>query len=129
MNEQIHLVRGANAEDMALVEQMLICGSNHFSMTDTTVTSRVMGTIRCYSERYGGGFAIGARVHQDLIIVDLVPGRKPSPRFPEVRDYFITEFPKSFGERYHLATEAEFIKWQSTLPPSEAALEFHRQHA
>jgi hypothetical protein len=127
MNEQIQILGGRNPHDRALVEEFLVSAAIRFSMVETPVTARVPKTIRCYSERYGGGFAAGARVHGELVVVDLVPGQLPSARFAEVKAHFITELNRLFGDRSHVAAELELVKWQSTLPISEASREFHRK--
>ena len=97
-------------------------------MADTTVTSRVPNTIRCYSERVGYGFAIGARIFDELIIVDFFSGKESSVHFAPMVKRITFELQRIFCERIYIPQKSEFIKPQHTLPLSDAAREFHRQH-
>jgi hypothetical protein len=128
MTTQFHIKAMVSVEDKALVKQILISAAEQFSLLDTTVTSRVKDTILCYSESYGSGFAIGARVVGGLIIVDLSAGKPASPRYPAFAEHTISGLRQVFGERVHIPEPSEFIKIESTLPASEALREFHRQH-
>ena len=95
---------------------------------DNTVTSRVPDTIRCYCERIGFGFAIGARVVREIIIVDFYAGKEPSPRFPAVEERITSELRRIFGERISIPEASEYIAAQHTLPVSEASREFHQKY-
>lgn len=124
MEIQFHIKESGGAQDRKLVEQLLASAATRFGMLDTSVTSRVPDTIGCYSESLKGGFAAGARVVGDVIIVDISAGRTPSPRYPEVEAYFITALTSAFGNRVCEAAESEHIPPQHSLPVSEAAREF-----
>jgi hypothetical protein len=126
MTTQVHIKVTASTEDKALVEQILVSAAEEFSLLDTTVTSRVPNTIHCYSESYGAGFAIGARVVGGLIIMDLSAGKPVSPRYPAFAEHIISGLRRVFGERVHIPEPSEFIKIESNLPVSEALREFHR---
>jgi len=128
MRTQLHIQDASGVEDRARVEQILVAAASEFGIADTTVTSRVPDTIRCYSERVGSGFAIGARVVREIIIVDFYGGKEPSPRFPAVEERITSELLRIFGERIIIPKASEYIATQSTLPESEAAREFHRKH-
>jgi len=127
MKNQLHIKAAANVDDRARVEQILVSAAEKFAMLDTTVTSRVPNTIRCYSESGRRGFAIGARVVDKIVIVDLFD-RENSPRFPDVEEYIISELRRVFGERISVPKESEMVEPQQTLPVSEASREFTRQH-
>ncbi len=93
-------IQGAiNAMDQARVEQILISTAARFAMLETTVTSGVRGTIRCYSESPQGGFAAGARICAGDIVVDFFAGRKPTPRFPAFVEHICAELRRVFVER------------------------------
>ena len=128
MRTQLHIQDASGVEDRARVEQILVSAASEFGIVDTTVASRVPDTIRCYSERIGFGFAIGARVDQSIIIVDFYPGKEPSPCFPAVEERITSELRRVFGERIILPKASECIAAQSVLPVSDAAREFHRKH-
>ena len=128
MNSQLHIKAAANAKDRKRVEQILVATAEKFSMSDTSVTSRVPDTVRCYSERVGYGFSNGARIVGDIIIVDFGPGRQSSPNYPAMEDYLISELRRVFGERIHIPAQSEYVATQSTLPVSEASMDFHRKH-
>lgn len=128
MRTQLHIPDASGVEDRAHVEQILVAAAKEFGIVDTTVTSRVPDTIRCYSERIGHGFAIGARVVGDLIIVDFYTGKQPSPRFPAVEERLTSELRLIFGERIIIPKTSDYIAAQSSLPESDAAREFHRNH-
>lgn len=127
MKVQFQIKSFGGADDRARVEQILISAADRFGMLDTSVTSRVPDTIRCYSETLKGGFATGARVVGDLVIVDLSAGRTPSPRYPEVEAYFTAELQRAFGDRGCAVTESQHIPPHHSLPVSDAAREFWRK--
>lgn len=127
MNIQLHISKSASPEDTASVARIFAATAEQFGMVNTTVTSRVQDTICCHSESFKGGFSIGARIVGEIVIADLGPGRPPSPRFPTVAAHITQELFRVFGERLTTAKESEFIKWQNTLPVSEAAHEFYRK--
>jgi hypothetical protein len=128
MKTQLHIHEASSAEDRASVEQVLVGAALEFGIADTTVTSRVPDTIRCYSERVGFGFATGARVFRDIIIVDFYTSKEPSPRFSAVEERITSELRRIFGERIIIPKVSEYIAAQSTLPESDAAREFYRNH-
>jgi hypothetical protein len=116
MKNQIHIKAAANAEDRGRVEQILVATAEKFSMVDNSVTSRVPDTIRCYCERVGYGFSNGARVVGEIIIVDFGPGRQPTPNYPAMEDFLVSELRRVFGERIYIAPQSEYIPTQKTLP-------------
>jgi hypothetical protein len=124
---EFHIKSSSLAEDRAMVEQVLFAAAERFGMLDNSVTSRVPDTIRCYSESAKGGFATGGRVVGDIIIVDVVAGRVPSPRYPDIEAYFSDELRRFFGDRVRAATEPERIPPNNSLPISEASHEFVRK--
>jgi hypothetical protein len=128
MRTQIHILDASGLEDRARVEQILVSAAAKFGIADTTVTSRVPDTIRCYSERVGFGFAVGGRVVDKLVIVDFNAGKAPSSDFPVIKQYITLELCRTFGDRIHVPKESEYIAVQSTLPESDAAREFRRKH-
>jgi hypothetical protein len=93
-------IQGAvNKNDQARVEQILISTAEHFAMLETTFTSGVRGTIRCYCESPKGGFAVGARILAGDIFVDFFAGRELSPRFPAFVERLCAELRRVFVER------------------------------
>jgi len=68
-------------------------------MLESTSTSTVRGTIRCYSESPKGGFAAGARIFAGNIFVDFFAGRELSPRFPTFVEHICAELRRVFVER------------------------------
>lgn len=128
MKSQVHIRNFSGALDWEQVERVLILAASHFGMADTTVTSRVPQTIRCFSQRVGYGFAIGARVVGDLIIIDFFPGKEPSEHFEPVKERITSELERIFKGRFYVPQPTEFIEPQHTLPASEAAREFGRQN-
>ena len=97
-------IQGAvNGRDQARVEQILISTAERFAMLETTVTSGVRGTIRCYSESPKGGFAAGARICAGDIVVDFFAGREPSLRFPAFVEHVCAELRRVFVERILVA--------------------------
>ena len=128
MNSQLHIKGAANKGDKSRVERILVSAAEQFAMLDTTVTSRVSDTIRCYSESEKGGFAVGARVVGQFVIIDFTPGKVVSLRFASVEEHISSELRRVFGERVLAPKGLEFITPQHTLPISNAAREFARQH-
>jgi hypothetical protein len=88
-----------NENDKARVEQILISTAEQFAMLETTFTSGVRGTIRCYSESPKGGFAAGARIFAEDIFVDFFAGRELSLRFPGFVEHICAELRRVFVER------------------------------
>jgi hypothetical protein len=127
MNSQLHIKGAANKGDKARVERIFVSAAEQFVMLDTTVTSRVPDTIRCYSESEKGGFAVGARVVAQFVIIDFSPGRAASLRFLAIEEHISSELRRIFGERVVVPKEFEFIEPQHTLPFSDATREFARQ--
>jgi hypothetical protein len=125
---QIHILDAFGLEDRARVEQILVSAAAKFGIADTTVTSRVPDTIRCYSERVGFGFAVGGRVVGKLVILDFYAGKAPSSDFPVIKQDIISALCCAFGDRIHIPKESEYIAVQSTLPESDAAREFRRKY-
>ena len=128
MRTQIHIRNSSSLEDRARVEQILVFAARKFGFADTSVTSRVPDTIRCYSERVGFGCAIGARVVGELVIVDFYDGKEPSPNFPAVEKHITDELHRNFGHRIYIPKVSEYIPTQHSLTESEAAREFNRRH-
>jgi len=125
---QLHIQDASSAEDRAQVEQLLVAIASESGIADTTVVSSVPDTIRCYSERIGYGFAIGARVSRDLIIVDFNEGKAPTPCFFTLKARLTNELSRMFGKRLIFPTESQHIAIPSGLPLSDAAREFIRNH-
>lgn len=93
-------IRGpANENDQARVEQILTATAEHFAMIETTSTSGVRGTMRCYSESPQGGFAAGARILAGDIFMDFFAGRELSPRFPKFVEHLCAELRRAFVDR------------------------------
>jgi|SRR5580692_3416406 hypothetical protein len=128
MRSQVHIRNFTGALDWGQIEQVLVSAAAHFGMADTTITSRVPQTIRCFSQRVGYGFAIGARVFGNLVIVDFNPGKKPSEHFSPIVERITSELQRIFTERYYVPQQGEFIEPQHTLPVSDEAREFARRH-
>jgi hypothetical protein len=128
MRTQIHILDASSIEDRTRVEQVLVSAAEKFSIADTTVTSRVSNTIRCYSERLGYGFAIGGRVVGKHVIVDFYSGKETSSNFPVIEQHITLELRRIFGDRIHAPKESDYIPAVSTLPESAASREFHRKH-
>ena len=96
---RLRIQGAANDNDPMRVEQILISTAKRFAMLETTVTSGVRGTIRCYSESPKGGFAAGARVVNRDVIVDFFGGRELSPRFPAFVEHVCAELRRVFVAR------------------------------
>ena len=120
-------VQMASGEDKNRVEKLLIATANKFNLVDTTVTSRVEHTIKCYSEKLGAGFGLGARMAGDLIIVDLNPVGRHTKNFSAVLEFIKSELERMFGSRLRIATTDNYIKAEATLPVSPESREFHRK--
>ena len=129
MKTQIHIKEAANAPDKAIIEQILVSAAERFTALDNTVTSRVPDTIICYTESFGAGFALGARGVGEIIVIEVFPGREPSPNFPAVESQISSELRRCFGKRVFFPKEGQFIQLESTLPESESSRDFHRKHS
>jgi hypothetical protein len=114
-------------EDKSRVEQVLDTASSQFELVDTTVTSRVPLTIRCYSEKSGAGFGLGARIAGDLIVVDFNALEGHTNSFLVVMRSITSELQQMFGNRMQAATKDNYIKANHTLPESPEAREFNRR--
>ena len=122
---QLH-VQIASGEDRNRIEKLLIATANKFALVDTTVTSRVEQTIKCYSEKLGAGFGLGARMAGDLIIVDFNAIGGHTKNFSAVLEFIKSELERMFGSRLRMATADNYIKAENTLPVSPESREFHR---
>jgi hypothetical protein len=103
----LHIPQAGNENDTARVEQILVATAGRFALLETTDTSGVRGTIRCYSESAKGGFATGARVVAGDIVVDFFSGREVSPRFPVVVEHVCSELHRVFGERLRVLKKSQ----------------------
>ena len=117
----------ASPEDKSRVEQVLDTASSQFGLENTTVTSRAPQTIKCYSEKLGAGFGLGARIVDDLIVVDFNALEGHTNSFLTVMQFIVSELQRLFGDRLQAATKNNYIKAGSTLPESPEAREFHRK--
>lgn len=128
LTAEFHIKSFAVAKDRARVEQILIAGAERFDMLDASVTSRVPDTIRWYTNTIKGEFGAGASVVGDIIIVDLVDGREPSPLYPELEAYFVAELQRAFVDRVSKAEGSQRIPFHNSLPASEAARDFMKKN-
>ncbi|HEY4285309.1 MAG TPA: hypothetical protein VGM62_19780 [Chthoniobacterales bacterium] len=128
MRIQFHICDAAQAQaaDKTKVAQILKLAADKFAMLDTTVTSRVVDTISCYSGDRNDQFASGARIVGDRIIVDLSDSKKGSNTFPVFNAHIASELDREFGDRVKLANDVSYIEARGTLPVSEAAKEYAR---
>ena len=123
--EKIQFQIKAQPGDEARVEEVFEAAATNFSLVDTKVTSRVAHTISNYSEKLGDGFGLGARVHEELILVDFnVIGGK-TEKFNAVFDFIVSKLRERFSDSMCLADENSRIPAINTLPESAAAREFH----
>ena len=102
----LHIQEAANGEDQARVARILIATAERFTLLDTYLTSGMPYTIRCYSESARGGFAVGARVVAENVMVDFFAGREASPRFPAVVEHVCSEMRRVFGGRVQVLKQA-----------------------
>jgi hypothetical protein len=123
---QFH-IETASPEDKTRVEQVLVTAASKFWLVDTTVTSRVPLTIKCYSEKLGNGFGLGARIVDNLIVLDFNAVGGNTNSFSTTMKFIISELNLLFGHRLQPATKENYIKAESTLPESQEAREFHRK--
>ena len=105
---RIRIQGAANEEDQARLAQILVSTAEHFTLLDTYLTSGIPYTIRCYSESARGGFAVGARVVAEDVVVDFFAGREPSARFPTVVDQICSQLHRVFGGRIQVLNTHDF---------------------
>ncbi len=96
----------ANGADQARVAEILISTAERFTLLDTYLTSGIPYTIRCYSESARGGFAVGARLVAEDVLVDFFSGREASPRFPAVVEHICSRLRRVFGGRMRVLKPA-----------------------
>lgn len=96
----------ANQADQARVAEMLLATAGRFTLLDTYLTSGMPYTIRCYSESARGGFAVGARVVAEDVVVDFFAGRETSPRFHAVVEHVCSQLRRAFGGRVEVLKPA-----------------------
>ena len=84
------------AADKAAVDKMLLTAAGKFNLFDNTDTSRVLETIRSIVEEKGFGFGLGARVQNDLIVVDFFPRPNPTQKFQEVYSLIFSDLVNAF---------------------------------
>ena len=82
--------------DRVVVDKIMSAALDKFGLYDNTHTSRVRQTIRSVVEGNGFGFGFGARVVENLIIVDLGRLRSDSPKFDEAHDFILRELNGAF---------------------------------
>jgi hypothetical protein len=94
---QLQIKWESKVDERRSVENIFILATEKFHLFDNTPTSRVPNTIKSIVERDGFGFAFGARVVSDLIIVDMFPRKSPSEQlFAEICNFLQTELFKIF---------------------------------
>ena len=93
--------------DRRIVENALLTAAEKFRLLDNTVTSRVPNTIRSFVEKDGSRIGIGARIINDLIIVDFNSLGDPPQSFIDIYASIFAEMLPSFSGSIREATDEE----------------------
>jgi hypothetical protein len=105
--KQIQIKSGDVLNDQRIVENALLTAVEKFSLLDNTVTSRVPNTIRSFVEKDGSRIGIGARIINDLIIVDFNSLGDQSQSFIDIYASILAEILPSFSGSIREATDEE----------------------
>ena len=110
--KQIQIKSSDVLNDQRIVENALLTAAEKFRLLDNTVTSRVPNTIRSFVEKDSGGIGIGARIVNDLIIVDFNSLGDPPQSFHDLYASIFTEMLPSFSGSIKETTdeESDYIK-------------------
>lgn len=108
-NTQIQVKLHDAVHDQAAVERILREASEKFRLFDNTATSKVPNTIRSIVEREHHGFGLGARIVNDLIVVDFFPHKNPAAVFNDVRKFVMDSLFLTFPNNVQEMKEGTFI--------------------
>jgi hypothetical protein len=97
------------------VEQLLLVAEKKFGLFDNTPTSRIPNTVRSLVEREGGGFGLGARIVDDLILVDFNPRGDTSQKFHDLYHDMVVELARTFPDKIKEVRENE-VSYRSLDP-------------
>lgn len=97
MKKYQHQIKFENlAADRAAVEKILLAAASKFNLFDNTYESTIPETIRSIVEGKGVGFGLGARVRNDLILVDFFPRPNLLPKFQEIYNFILDDLVNTF---------------------------------
>lgn len=108
-NIQVHIKSIDIDNDRLIVEAILIEAAKKFNLFDNTGTSKVKHTIKSLVEREHYGFGLGARIANNLIIVDFFPRDTTSPIFKLICEFVFDKLVLSFQKNAVQAKVDEFI--------------------
>lgn len=106
---QIHIETSDIVKDQLIVREILVDAQKKFSLFDNSETSRVPKTIISIVEREGYGFGLGARIVNNLIIVDFSRHKSQSRVFGDVYEFITSKLFSTFSQNAKRAEENDFI--------------------
>jgi hypothetical protein len=108
-NKQIHITINEISKNRTVVDRILCEAAKKYQLFDNTATSKVPNTIRSLVEREHYGFGLGARIVNELIVVDFFPHKRPSSVFNDVCKFVVDNIFLAFPNNSEEAKESAFI--------------------
>ena len=97
MKKYQHQIKFENlVTDRAAVEKILLGAASKFNLFDNTYDSTIPETIRSIVEGKGFGFGLGARVRNDLILIDFFPRPNQLSKFQEIYNFILGDLVNAF---------------------------------
>src|SRR5687768_9944695 len=123
-------IRKISDTDETTVKDMVDNIAHRYSMEENTVTSLAERTIVHYTERIGFGYALGARGHDSIILVEASAGRTQSSGYEELVSDLSRELRGRFADSCAESAEADWIPITNakvTPEHAERIRVFHKQ--
>ncbi len=94
--KQIHIANAVGVSDVRRITNVLINTKQLFNLFDNTETSKVDKTLYSMTEGEKQGFGFGARIVNNLIIIDCNARGTVSPKFVEIYQHMFNELSLAF---------------------------------
>lgn len=107
---QLHIFIAEPDDAAREIAEILSLVAERFSLRDNTSASRVPNTICSYCQATYSGVGIGARLADQMVIIDLNPRDSEEQFFNEVYFFASQELFRTFPGRVRVALPSQFVE-------------------